>query len=273
MSKPKILIKIKQRPVIRNIIDDKGIVHILDNMEGKYLEHDGEQLNAAIIYNFCDIVGVDHEKIWNDIQSLDKYDEEDKLEISDGLDPKLLTGAHPSLKYRGNKLARSKIWLQTDYDLGCKRYRYTDWQWRVAPATRRLESMPSIDSATDNINKFMAQGMNHVIGTVYKNGKDNIGAHSDKDDDFTPGTGFIVIKLGEARRFQFTTPSGHVFFSEKLPAGTAVVVGSDANKLTKHAVPPVDTDNPSGSLVWRNIGTTIPWPTVRAKISSANYKA
>lgn len=231
--------------------------------------------NVAIIPDFlnkyCD---ADVNEIWNDILSLPSYSEEDEIELEDGWNPKLLPGSHPALRYRGNPVARNKIWLQTDFEDGMKKYGYTGWQWRVSLAQRRIESIPSISKVTDKINSMMSKriAFNHAIVTVYEDKNDNIGLHSDKMGNFNPNTGFIVVKLGESRRFQFATLDGKVFFDKRLKAGTAVLVGADANVITKHGVPKdPDCKRKSGSIVWRSIGTTVPWSTVEKKIKSATY--
>jgi len=54
--------------------------------------------------------------------ALDLYSDEDELEFNEI--PKLLPRSHPALKYRGNSVARTKLWLQTDFDHGMKRYGY-----------------------------------------------------------------------------------------------------------------------------------------------------
>jgi len=76
---------------------------------------------------------------------------------------------------------------------------------------------------------------NHVIATIYNDSDDNIGLHSDKDGDFNQNTGFMVLKLGDARRFQFADLSGKIIYYKRLQPGTAVLVGADANRETSSA--------------------------------------
>jgi alkylated DNA repair dioxygenase AlkB len=68
---------------------------------------------------------------------------------------------------------------------------------------------------------------NHVIATIYQDGKDNIGYHSDKDKDFEDDSWFCVIKLGDARPFNFCAAndaSKTAIYSETLQAGSAIFV-------------------------------------------------
>lgn len=257
------------------VFDEAGNVKV---PEEYYLTGpDGEQLNAAVVPNFCrDYLGTDHEELWSVFQDLDTYPDDADLdqEFEECRPIKLLPGSHPALKYRGKAIARTKFWVQSDFDKGMLRYRYTGWQWRTALAQRSIEELPVVHAVLDRLNTVMPEKyrVNHVIGTIYKDGKDNIGKHSDKTADFAPGSGFIVIKLGCARRFQFCDLSDNVFYDERLTPGTAVIVGASANLATKHAVPPDAGVGPSSSLVFRRIAKVVPWSTVKSKIGAANYK-
>lgn len=229
-------------------------------MPSKYLlQYNDVSLNAAVIPNFCkDYLGIDHIDLWDVLCTMKTYDitAELPLDLENGWNTCLLPGAHPALNYRGKPVARTKFWLQTEFDSGMKKYGYTGWQWRTALAQRRIESVPI------------------VIGTMYTDGSMYIGQHSDKVVDFADNAGFIVIKLGAPRRFQFGTKEGEIFYDERLMPGTAVIVGHDANTETVHSVPKdSQCKGPSGSLVFRRIDTVIPWDTVRSKIRASNYKS
>jgi hypothetical protein len=238
----------------------------------KLVSPTGHRLNAAIIPNFMqDHLRVQPQHVFDNLLQLPVYPVDEPLHIGDGHKPKLLPGAHKALNYRGNQLKRHKVWLQTDYDLGYKRYGYTGWQYAVAPAQARIESMPLFHHTLLQLNSCVPPPFhfNHAIATIYNDGLDNIGLHSDKPKDFSLNTGFICIKLGAPRHFDFAmlnplTLKDDVFYSEILSPGTAVIVGADANVLTKHGVP-VEPGllDPSGSIVFRNIHSVIPWPELQ----------
>ena len=191
---------------------------------------------------------------------------------------KILKGAHAALNYRGRAVKRSKIWLQKNFDTGYIKYGYTGWQWMVAFAQKRMEAFPLVDAMCDRLNGHMDARMqfNHCIGTMYEDGADNIGFHSDKVQNWVKNSPFIAIKFGEARPFAFSSADGEVFFNEKLAAGTAVIVGYDANQETKHAVPVAEFAGQSGSLVFRALETCVPWRQVmreKDKSDEARVKA
>jgi ribosomal protein L11 len=131
---------------------------------------------------------------------------DEAIQITDGHDPKWVTGKHPALNYRGNAIQRDKIWLQSEYDQGLKRYGYTGWQWKVSGGTKRDSSIPVVKELFDTVNgKYELQKqMNAFIITRYNSGQDCIGFHSDKTKDFAKGSVFVVIKLGQPRPFEFS---------------------------------------------------------------------
>ena len=64
---------------------------------------------------------------------------------------------------------------------------------------------------------------------------------------------------------------GEEIWRKNLPAGTAVFVRAKAegcaNDLVQHAVPAVKGfEERTGSLVFRNIATVVPWATVRKEV-------
>jgi hypothetical protein len=93
-------------------------------------------------------------------------------------------GTHASLHIRGHSLKRDKIWLQTNYSDGYRKYGYTGFQWAVAEAQRDVSAVPVLARLMAAINSRVLAPhpahFNHVIATKYEDGNGNIGAHSDK---------------------------------------------------------------------------------------------
>ena len=184
-------------------------------------------------------------------------------------------GDNKALNYRGNTIPRSKIWLQRlPKEDGYLRYGYTGWQWNVLPATVSVEQCPEVLPLADRYDEWVAaRGLpsaNHYIATRYSDGKDNIGWHSDKDNDIAPGSLITVVKMGaRGRPFEMCLPGEEKspFFSAVLAPGTAVIMTLEANLTTKHQVPVVNEASPSGSIVFRTIKTVVSHDTVAKELS------
>ena len=65
------------------------------------------------------------------------------------------------------------------------KYGYTGWQWKVSAGTYLLSTVPKLEQLVNKMNEKMnCEDHNHWIVTRYKEGKDNIGMHSDKVKDW-----------------------------------------------------------------------------------------
>lgn len=181
-------------------------------------------------------------------------------------------GSNEALRYRGNTLNRTKIWLQRGRPEIDKvpYYYYTGVQWEVVLAQASWDDCPLIGNevipALDNLYESIgAQKAHQCIVTSYNDETCGIGKHFDKpksiaaSDEQEGGKGaslITVVKLGEARPFEIyklgqeETPA----WSEKVPSGAAVIMTLEANLKTKHAVPMLDEKvGESGSLVFRTM--------------------
>jgi len=184
--------------------------------------------------------------------------------------PSWVSGDSPELKYRGWTLKRDKIWFQRSVHT-LLRYGYTGWQWAVSSGTFLLSSVPALECLVDKVDEKtqFKHTHNHWITTKYSDGDDYIGNHSDKVEDWAPGSAFVVIKLGDPRPFVFTQSVDGVeveIYNEVLLAGTAVIVGYNANLKVKHGVPAVGSCGASGSVVGRCITTEFEWSVVQKKV-------
>ena len=121
---------------------------------------------------------------------------------------------------------------------------YTGWQQRISKALHKTFSIPGLDEALNKMNELLHYKHNHWIATCYEDGHDNISLHSDKVQNWVPGSCFIILKMGAPRRFQFSQ-SVHqvdangefkydkkgkpvmkdvVIFDEIIQPGTAIIV-------------------------------------------------
>jgi hypothetical protein len=228
--------------------------------------------DTAIIPDFCEkYLGIKdvNKEVWEQLLAFPDHPVDEPIAIERD-NTSWITGDHSSLHYRGNAVKRGKIWLQSKWDKGMRRYRYSGWQWRVSGGTKDISNVPAVESMFQKASQAVHQEFNAVIATRYVGGEDNIGEHSDKTDDWYEDSCFIVIKLGDPRPFEFSY-EGKTIYSKVLQPGTAVIVGSAANKMVKHSVPSTDDgeDHVSGSLVGRWIKTLMPWSYVKTKIKEA----
>ena len=111
---------------------------------------------------------------------------------------------------RGQNLKRTKFFAfaHDDPNLFLK-YSYTGFQWSSLKLYKRWSTVPVLKEAL--------QGMcindkptvfNHIIGTLYSDQTDEIGAHHDKMLDIRAGSDIISLSLGDAREFVLTSEAG-----------------------------------------------------------------
>jgi DNA oxidative demethylase len=239
--------------------------------------------DVVILYGMYEL---DLGRVFRTLSETEKQPVNQPLQFSErGDDQIMVTGDHYALHYRGNALKRHKIWCQTGYGNGLLKYGYTGWQNAVAYATRDVRAFPPLETLLIWLNRAFPGILkrcglpeqkalfNHVIFTRYEDGNDFIGMHSDKEKDFVEGSYFVVIKLGAARDFAFSTREGKSVFQKELPMGSMVIVRTGtANTELKHGVPRLqkgETCGPSGSIVFRCIKTRVPWGKVERDVAKA----
>lgn len=238
---------------------------------------DGRMLEDAIIWpEFCqDELALDPDELWRDLLAMPTWPADREIPFRRaGDDPHWISGEHAALRYRGCAVKRDKIWCQSEYSEGLRRYGYTGWQHRISMATHAVELVQPVHRLAQRLNAGLVRSghrpHNHWIVTRYAGAEDNIGFHSDKEKDFAENSYFIVIKLGAPRPFAFrmrpsdSDPNPKPFFNEVLSTGSAVLVRCKtpgaANDIVQHGVPTVGTAvGMSGSIVSRCITTVIPW--------------
>ena len=225
-------------------------------------------------------------KAFNELRQLDSYKDDEEIEATinsrgllSGQEAKWVRGSHPALHYRGNALKRHKVWFQRE-GKGFYAYKYTGWQKKVLNATFRIKNgrFPK----TCNLVRAMKRdcNQNHWIATVYENGEDYIGMHSDKMKTWVKGSKFQVIKWGYPRIFLICLKDHEdvdkctVLFRKILPAGTSIIVDSETNEITRHGVPVMDDcDKISGSIVGRDIETFISFEESKKMVEQAKRDA
>jgi alkylated DNA repair dioxygenase AlkB len=123
---------------------------------------------------------------------------------------------------------------------------------------------------------------NHVIGTLYTEPTDCIGAHADEMVDIEPATDIVSLSLGDSREFVLAK-DGTEDVTVVLNAGDLFVLGPETNATMKHAVQPVKKEividrsstgfQPRISIVLRKIHAEYTRAEVMAKIKRAGRDA
>jgi alkylated DNA repair dioxygenase AlkB len=176
---------------------------------------------------------------------------------------------NPAMMMRGHKLKRTKFFAfaHDDPNLFLK-YGYTGFQWASLQLYKRWGSMPELKEALQGMrNNDKPAVFNHIIGTLYLEQKDEIGAHHDKMTDIRAGSDIISLSLGDAREFLLTSNAGVEQERVVLEDGDHFVLGPLTNARLKHAVLPVNDERiierhgagvePRISIVMRDIKTQL----------------
>jgi alkylated DNA repair dioxygenase AlkB len=188
---------------------------------------------------------------------------------------------NPAMMMRGHKLKRTKFFAfaHDDPNLFLK-YGYTGFQWASLKLYKHWSSLPELKEALQGmcINGKPA-AFNHIIGTLYTEQKDEIGAHHDKMRDIREGSDIISLSLGDAREFVLTSEDGVEKQRVVLEHGDLFVHGPLTNAQLKHAVLPVKAERiierhgaalgPRISVVLRDIQTQLSRAEVVAKIDQS----
>jgi alkylated DNA repair dioxygenase AlkB len=185
---------------------------------------------------------------------------------------------NPAMMMKGHKLKRTKFFAfaHDDPDLFLK-YGYTGFQWSSLKLYKRWSSMPELKEAVQGMRINGTPALfNHIIGTLYKEEKDEIGAHHDKMKDIREGSDIISLSLGDKREFVLTSEDGDEKQRVVLEDGDLFVLGPLTNAQLKHAVLPVKHEQlierqgaavqPRISIVLRDIETRLSRAQVVAKI-------
>ena len=119
------------------------------------LSLNGELLtDLAIVPRFVqETLGGDPAELHDELtQGISSYADDER--ISRGA-LRRVQGSHPALQYRGRPIWRSKVWLQTDFEQGLRRYYYTGWSWAIADATAPFGACPQLDGVLTKVNNLL----------------------------------------------------------------------------------------------------------------------
>jgi hypothetical protein len=155
---------------------------------------------------------------------------------------KYVDRAYPGIMYRGNMLNRAKFFF---YDrltcpVGIPWYGYPGATYLNAvmnTTAMSAEVCPKIMSLFRECQGIPGNaGLNHCIGTAYTKPNDNIGAHSDKEQDLEPGRKIIIVSLGANRPLVLKNKVSEEVVTLYPRHGDAVILGWKTNQEWTHQV-------------------------------------
>ena len=200
--------------------------------------------------------------------------------------PQWVRGDHVALRYRGNALAREKMWFQCgDPKEGFVKYYYTGWQKKVLSATSDVSNVPFLDKFVRDVNGWLLshgqRSTNHFIVTAYEREDCGIGLHSDKEKSIYDDSVILVVKTGECGRPFVITENkrdeadpDRELFNCVVPPGDAVLMSMKANLKTKHGVPILkQPTGVSGSIVLRSIRERVEWDALAQELAKDAARA
>jgi alkylated DNA repair dioxygenase AlkB len=162
------------------------------------------------------------------------------------------------MAYRGRPIKRTKFFL-TRWRTPVHVYKYTGITWESTLHYKGVKHYPRMRELLRMINKNLVlpsgkPKFNHTIGTLYENGGDQIGFHSDKTESWTPGSSVAIISFGAAREFHMKNISDESTQVFNCEDGDLFILGWKDNQTHKHSIP--ETEQVVGqriSLCFRNI--------------------
>lgn len=96
--------------------------------------------------------------------------------------------------------------------------------------------------------------LNAVLGNRYRNGHQNIGAHSDNEGDLHDNAFIVSVSLGAARDFIFTHKETNEKVKILLEPGSVLLMGGDCQKNWKHELPKrLRVKDPRINLTFRSV--------------------
>jgi hypothetical protein len=155
------------------------------------------------------------------------------------------------MKYRGNKLRRSKFFnikrLPGDTSPAdgvpdsLYVYRYTGFQWQSVLSYRHFEADKDVQSISKALDRTSFDGVpfrhTQSITTAYFSGTDVIGAHRDKCASFAENCLIIIVSLGATRTMLLRDyESKEELKSFELEAGSVLTMNLAANEEFTHEI-------------------------------------
>ena len=171
-----------------------------------------------------------------------------------------LSREEPYMRYRGRTIKRTKFFLTASRDL-VGVYGYTGFQHESVLHYGCYKEVAVVEELVDRLNGEFGSGFNHVIGTRYEDGRDQIGFHSDKTYSWVANSSVAIVSLGATREFHMKRISDGAVEVFEFEDGDLFMLGWEDNKTYQHSIPEMENEAEALakgariSLCFRNIAT------------------
>ncbi len=184
-----------------------------------------------------------------------------------------------AMKYRGNNLNRSKFFLVDIHKKkGYPKYYYTGFQYASMLYYSDLKKHELLYNMAHSVSNLEIGGINsninHIIGTLYIDGNDNIGWHNDKMKSIRPNSNIYILSFGGTREFAIRkNDSKDTVWSKKLRRGDLFVLGPKTNSMYQHTILKTNNKvNPRLSLVLRDITEYVKLEAIKRKATTTELE-
>ena len=107
---------------------------------------------------------------------------------------------------------------------------------------------------TKKTNEILGTNYNTILMNVYKDGKDCIGHHKDKEVNWEDNTGFATLAFGAVRNFDIINDDTKILTRIPHKSGFVINMPSPLNSLNTHGIPSQPrVKDPRVSLTFREI--------------------
>jgi alkylated DNA repair dioxygenase AlkB len=125
---------------------------------------------------------------------------------------------------------------------------------------------PALRALRDSVGREAGEHYNSVLCNLYRDGKDAMGMHSDREPELGPAPVIASLSLGAARRFQLRhrKGKGHRQLDLLLEDGSLLIMRGTIQQYYRHGIPrePAVTE-PRINLTFRRIHVLLALPRVR----------
>ncbi len=168
------------------------------------------------------------------------------------------------MKYRGNSLRRDKVFF-VDSLIDVPVYQYPGYQYKSIVNEYKLITENKLIQKIylKLIEKFKVD-LNHVIGTIYRDGKDIIGWHDDKVKSIDSKVPIFILSFGAQRPLSFRNKETEKFEVDiPMKPGSLFILGHQTNKDYQHSIQEShEIIGPRVSIIFRNIINKVKYETI-----------